>query len=224
MRIGSEIKFSFKNKQGVIQQTTLTLSNHMVEEDVMSDAAIIERMAPQLQRLPKSTLVQQGYVLAVRNLLKTYPDATQINLQEIRRTQQQSKDNGMAVLLLAVIAIIVAIICFPLLVMLGMHGKLFLKGFYEKCQSEEYKKFAKGYMFAGIGLYAVVAILIAVDYIFELFVLSGPAFGLLFAGGVAYFVISLIIVKKKFVSEGSKLNFIDTLKAGFKKGKKEKEE
>ncbi len=218
MNIGSKIRFSFTNN-GACQQTTLTLSATMVSEDVLSDAEVAQRLAPRLKQMPVATLVRQGYILAARNLLAVYPDATDINMQNASE-QQTGGNAGGAVLILAVLAIIVAIICFPLLVMLGMHGKLFLKGFYEKCEGDDYKKFTKNYTFIGIGLYALTAILFAVDKIFKLYVLSGPAFGILFVGGIAYFVISLLLTKKKFLGEDHAINFMETLKSGFKKEKK----
>ena len=104
--------------------------------------------------------------------------------------------------------------------MLGMRGKLFLKGFYSKCQGEQYNDFVKKYTFVGIGLYALTILLFAIDNIFKLYILSGPAFGILFVGGIAYFVGSLLISKKKFLDESDSFNFIETLKGGFKKEKK----
>ena len=98
-------------------------------------------------------------------------------------------------------------------VFLDFSRKMYLK----KYEDTKFKSFAKNYTYIGIGLYALVALLIIIDNVFELFVLSGPAFILLFFGGIAYFVISLLYIKKNFAPEGEKLNIIQTLKEGIKK-------
>ena len=122
----------------------------------------------------------------------------------------------------AILAFIVAVIVFPLLVILGMHDKLFLKGFYNKYEGEKFKAFTKKYTYVGIGLYALVAIMVLVDNIFKLYALTGPAFGILFLGGIAYFVVSLALIKKNFAPEGEKINVIETIKENFKKEEKKK--
>jgi hypothetical protein len=110
----------------------------------------------------------------------------------------------------------------PLLVILGMHNKLFLKGFYNKYEGEKFKSFTKKYTYVGIGLYALVAIMVLVDNIFKLYALTSPAFIILFLGGIAYFVISLVLIKKNFAPEGEKINVIETIKESFKKKEKKK--
>ena len=164
-------------------------------------------------------LMSSGFLLAARFVLKKDPGATEIAVDEVRE-QTGGGNAGGAILILAILALIVAVICFPLLVILGMHNKLFLKNFYNKYSGEDFDKFVKSYTYIGIALYALVAILVAVDSIFELYVLTGPAFVILFLGGIAYFVVSLIIMKKKFAIEGEELNFMETLKGAFKKDKK----
>jgi hypothetical protein len=52
--------------------------------------------------------------------------------------------------------------------------------------------------------------------------LTGPAFGILFLGGIAYFVVSLALIKKNFAPEGEKINVIETIKENFKKKEKKK--
>ena len=98
-----------------------------------------------------------------------------------------------------------------------MHNKLFLKGFYNKYEGEKFKTFTKNYTYIGIGLYAVVALLVIIDAIFKLYTLTSPAFGLLFFGGIAYFVFSLIYIKKHFAPEGEKIDIMQTIKESFKK-------
>lgn len=221
MKIGSNVEFSFKNRQGVLQKIVLTLSTDTLDIYEMSDDEVVQRLAAHLQQKPITTLVQMGCILAARNLLRLYPDAYDIYMKEIPK-QQQQKDNSAAggIIILAVLAVIVAILSFPLLIMLGMRKKLFLKGFYENCKGDEYEKFVKNYTFIGIGLYALTFILFAVDKIFELYVLSGPAFGILFVGGVAYFVVSLLLIKNKFNVENNPKDFIKTIKNAFKKAEK----
>ena len=164
-------------------------------------------------------LMSSGFLLAARFILKKDAGATDIDVDEARENQSGG-DAGGALLILAVLAFIVGVIVFPLLVILGMHNKLFLKGFYNKYEGEKFKDFTKKYTFVGIGLYALVAILVIVDKIFQLYTLTGPAFGVLFVGGIAYFVVSLLLIKKNFASEGEKIDVIGTIKESFKKKEK----
>ena len=218
MNIGSKVTFSFRIGQSAPQRASMILSRNMLAETELSDSEVIARLTSKLQSLPQETLIKNGYILAARNLLKMYPNALSICVAEESEKRTQGGDNAAGgILFLAFVAILVAVICFPLLVMLGMRGKLFLKGFYNHIKNPDYKKFAKSYMYLGIGLYAVVVALIAVDRILELFVLSGPAFGLLFVGGIAYFVLSLVLVRKKFPDEEHPKNIIGTIKSSFKK-------
>ena len=106
----------------------------------------------------------------------------------------------------------VAIIAFPLLVMLGMRGKFFFKRFYNEFQGEKYKEFVKKYSIVGAGLYAVFIIMILVDKIFKLYMLVGPAFAVMFFGGVAYFVVSLVLTKKQFIDGQMSISFVDLIK------------
>lgn len=215
MTIGTKVKFTYKNKLGVQQQITLTLSNDILGENEISDEEVYSRFSSQNRRMSMKALVDNGYVFAARNLLKAVPDATDISLYEIRETNNDNAAGAM--IILALLAFIVAVICFPLLVILGMHNKLFLKGFYSKYEEANFKDFVKKYTYIGIALYALVAILVIVDNIFELYVLTGPAFILLFLGGIAYFVVSLLYINKNFAPEGEKINIMQTLKEGFKK-------
>ena len=220
MDIGSKVKFTYKNAVGLPKSGTLTLSRNIVSENIMSDEEIRERLAPQLQEISMLNLVSMGVILAARNLLKIEPKATEINVEELVEKKSDNSAAGVVIIL----AIIVAIICFPLLVMLGMHGKLFFKGFYAKCEGEAYKAFAKKYMFVGIALYAVVILLIAIDNIFKLYALTSPAIYVLLFGGIAYFVASLILVNKKFLPESDKINPLETLKKKFVKADKKAED
>ena len=224
MTIGTKVMFTYKTKFGTQRKTTLIISNDILNDGEISDEEIYERLCPLLKKVSLATLRQKNYIFAARNLLKTAPDATEIDIQKVTNTQSNKNDAGGAILILAILAFIVAVICFPLLVILGMHNKLFLKEFYNKYEGEEYKAFAKKYTYVGIGLYALVAILIAVDSIFKLSMLIGPAFGILFFGGIAYFVVSLLLIKKKFAPEGEKMNILETLKTSFKKKDKNEKE
>ena len=221
MTIGTKVKFNYKDKLGMQKQITLTLSNNIIDDSVMSDESVYARFSSLNRRMNLSTLLNNGYIFAARNLLKVAPDATDINLYEEGERQTSSGDDAAGgILILAVLAFIVAVICFPLLVILGMHNKLFLKGFYNKYEDAKFKTFTKNYTYIGIGLYALVALLVIIDAIFKLYVLTGPAFGLLFVGGIAYFVLSLLYIKKNFAPEGEKIDIIKTLKEGFKKKEK----
>ncbi len=221
MTVGNKVKFTYKNKYGRIQNTSIILSNNLiVQEKEMSDAEICAKLARHLQVLGLVDLIAHGYIFAARNLLKIVPDATEIEMALCEEKKQQSGDNsaaGVGIILL----FILAVICFPLLVMLGMRGKLFLKKFYKDYSGEEYKKFTKNYTFIGIGLYALVITLIAVDKIFKLYVLTTPAITILLFGGIAYFVVSLVFAKKKFAKDGEPFNLLDTLKIKFKKSSEE---
>lgn len=219
MEFGTKIKFSYNDSQGVRREGTDILTQDILGKDVLSDDQVIERLTKSLQKFPKAMLMSSGFLLAARFVLKKDPGATEIAVDEVRE-QTGGGNAGGAILILAILALIVAVICFPLLVILGMHNKLFLKNFYNKYSGEDFDKFVKGYTYIGIALYALIAILVAVDSIFELYVLTGPAFVILFLGGIAYFVVSLIIMKKKFAIEGEELNFMETLKGAFKKDKK----
>lgn len=221
MEIGSKIKFAYNDSQGIRRQGIDILTSDIMGKDTISDEQVIERLTKSLQKYPKSMLVSSGFLLAARFVLKKDPDATNIDVDEARENQSGGNAGG-AILFLAVLAFIVAIIVFPLLVILGMHNKLFLKGFYNKYEGEKFKAFTKNYTYIGIGLYALVAVLVIIDNIFKLYALTGPAFGILFIGGIAYFVISLLLIKKNFAPESEKINVIETIKESFKK--KEKKE
>lgn len=221
MEIGSKIKFAYNDTQGVRKQGVEILTSDILEKNIMSDQQVIERLTKSLQKYPKSMLMSSGFILAARFVLKKDPDATDIDVDEFRE-KQPGGDAGAAILILAILAFIVAVIVFPLLVILGMHNKLFLKGFYNKYEGEKFKSFTKKYTYFGIGLYALVAILVLIDNIFKLYTLTGPAFGILFFGGIAYFVISLLLIKKNFAPEDEKINIIGTIKESFKKKEKKK--
>ena len=225
MTVGTKVRFTYKNKSGV-QQSTLTLSTNILGEDVISNEAVHASLNARLRQTPIETLVEMGYIFAARNLLRMVPDAREISMQEEKESQEKGNngDAFVGLLILAVVAVIVAIICFPLMVILGMHNKLFLKGFYNKYEDEKFKAFTKKYTFIGIGLYALVAVLVIIGYIFTLPLLTTTLpFGILFFGGVAYFVISLLYIKKKFLPEGEKINVLQTFKEGFKKKEKNKD-
>lgn len=218
MTIGTKVRFTYKNTTGVQQQLILTLTNDIVSESEMPNEMVYAKLSPLRRQQSMSTLLEKGYIFAARNLLKRDPYASDINLSEVQEDKTPNNDNAAGgIIILAVLAFITAVICFPLLVILGLHNKLFLKGFYNKYDDVKFKNFAKNYTYIGIGLYALVALLIIIDNVFKLFVLSGPAFILLFFGGIAYFAISLLYIKKNFAPEGEKINIIQTLKEGIKK-------
>lgn len=214
MYIGSKVEFKYRDQNNVLHTKTVVLSEKIIREDEMSDQEVRERLGKKWQNIPIDTLRKKGVVFAVRNLLKEYPDSFDIDLREIKEESagNSSGNKGGAIIILAIAAVIAAIICFPLLVMLGMRGKLFLKGYYDKCRGEAYKRFVRNYTFIGIGLYAVTVILFVVDKVLELYLLSGPAFALLFFGGIAYFIVSLLLVKKKYLKTGANVSFVDFLK------------
>lgn len=220
MEIGSKIKFAYNDTQGVRKQGVEILTSDILEKNIMSDQQVIERLTKSLQKYPKSMLMSSGFILAARYVLKKDPNATNIDVDEAR--ENQSGNAGGAIIILVALAFIVAVIVFPLLVILGMHNKLFLSGFYNKYEGEKFKAFTKKYTYFGIGLYALVAILVLIDNIFKLYTLTGPAFGILFFGGIAYFVISLLLIKKNFAPEDEKINIIGTIKESFKKKEKKK--
>ena len=216
MQIGSKIKFAYNDAQGVRKIGTEVITSNILGKDIISDQQVIERLSKKIQKFPKSMLMSGGFILAARFVLTKDPNATDIDVDEAPKNQSGG-DAGGAIFILAILAFIIAVIIFPLLVILGMNNKLFLKGFYNKYKDEKFKVFTKKYTYIGIGLYALVALLVLIDKIFKLYALTGPAFGLLFFGGIAYFVISLLYIKKNFAPEGEKLNVIQTLKDGFKK-------
>lgn len=219
MEIGSKIKFAYNDAQGIRRHGTEILTSDVLGKDIISDEQVIERLTKKLQKYPKSMLMSSGFILAARYVLKKDSNATDIDVDEARENQSGGNAGG-AILILAVLAFIVAVIVFPLLVILGMHDKLFLKEFYNKYEGEKFKAFTKKYTYIGIGLYALVAIMVLVDNIFKLYALTEPAFGILFFGGIAYFVISLLLIKKNFAPEGEKINVIGTIKESFKKKEK----
>lgn len=221
MESGSKIKFAYNDSQGIRRQGTEILTSDILGKDVLSDEEVIARLTKKLQKYPKSMLMSSGFLLAARFVLKKDAGATDIDVDEARENQSGGNAGG-GIVILAVLAFIVAVIVFPLLVILGMHDKLFLKGFYNKYEGEKFKAFTKKYTYVGIGLYALVAIMVLVDNIFKLYALTGPAFGILFLGGIAYFVVSLVLIKKNFAPEGEKINVIETIKENFKKGEKKK--
>lgn len=219
MEIGTLVKFTYTDANGFQKKESFYLTKDIVGEDVISDDEIVQRLSKSMQNLPLNKLKAYGFILAARCLLKKVPDATNIYIDTVK----ENKSDSRAILIFAIIALIVVIIVLPLLVILGLNGKLFLKGFYEKCKGKEFNEFAKKYTFIGIGLYAVAILMVLIDKIFKLYMLSGPAFMILFIGGIAYFVVSLLIVKKKFLGEGHKMEFFNTLKSGFKKANKDNE-
>ena len=225
MKVGEKIKVTYKNQNGIKSEEVMLLSDKewdIVSEDDLSNEEVYALLREDLQKFELDALVKNGYILAARNLLKKKEDATEIYPAVVTASQPNGGgggDAGAAILILAIIAFIIAVIFFPLLVILGMHNKLFLKNFYNKYEGEKFADFVKKYTFVGIGLYALVAILVAVDLIFKLNALISPAFMILLFGGIAYFVVSLFFIKKNFAAEGEKINVIETIKSAFKKSK-----
>ena len=219
MTIGTKVCFMYKDKFGTQKKITLTLSNNIADESVISDAAVYARFSALNKRMSMETLLKNGYLFAARNLLNVDPDATDINLYEAKESNSGSDAAG-GIIILALLALLVAVICFPLLVILGMRNKLFLKGFYNKYEGDTFKAFTKNYTYIGIALYAVVAILYILGTICGIYALMSLSFTLLFVGGIAYFVLSLMYIKKNFAPEGEKIDFVATLKEGFKKKEK----
>ena len=145
MEIGSKIKFAYNDTQGVRKQGVEILTSDILEKNIMSDQQVIERLTKSLQKYPKSMLMSSGFILAARYVLKKDPNATNIDVDEAR--ENQSGNAGGAIIILVALAFIVAVIVFPLLVILGMHNKLFLKGFYNKYEGEKFKSFTKKYTY-----------------------------------------------------------------------------
>ena len=225
MTIGTKVRFSYKDRLGSLTSQTLTLSGDYLPKAVISDEEIVARLSPNLQKYSLDVLLQKGYIFAARHLLHLVPDATDIFPSEQREQQQNPNNKGEGIILLillAVLAVVLAVVCLPLFVILGMHNKLFLKEFYNKYESEDYKKFTKNYTYIGIALYAFVVLLALIALIFHIGFLTTLPFPILFFGAIAYFVVSLLLIKKNFAPEGEKINFIATLKAGFNFKKKKK--
>lgn len=205
MKAGEKVKFSYTDEYGLHREQSLVLSGFILSEEKMSDEEVEKRLVLKLQAIPMERLVEMGVIFAARNLLRLCEDAHEIDLRQKEKKNQPEEDKivkppkaGAVTVILTIIAVVAAILSFPLLVMLGMRGKLFLKNFYPRCQGKAYGTFVKIYTYVGVGLYAVFAILILIYVKYNIQTMIGPAFGILFVGGVAYFILSLVIVKKVF--------------------------
>ena len=171
MKIGSKVKFCYVNGNGDVVTRTLVLSNNYLNETKMSDQTVKGKLSEELQKKDLFTLKQYGYILAARCLLKIDIYATDIDIEEakeqkddagqaidIEEVKEQKGDAGQAMFflaLLAILAVIIAVIILPIFIILGMHGKLFLRDLYSKCQKGEHKKFVKLFTILGITIYAL---------------------------------------------------------------------
>lgn len=129
-----------------------------------------------------------------RILLKKEPNATDISVAFVETAKKDNEKNPGAMILALILAVVLLIIFLPLLVILGMHGKLFLKSFYENRTGEGFAKFKKVYMIIGIVLYAVAAALIVVGALTSLSI--GIGIAVLAVGAIVYGILSLILTKK----------------------------
>ena len=117
MEIGSNVKFYFKNRHGALRQVNITLSSRGLRENIMSDAEVIQRLSPSLQQMSEAALIEQGYILAARNLLNIHPDATVINICEENQQQDSTVTNTSGkMFILAILVFIVVIFCLSLLI------------------------------------------------------------------------------------------------------------
>lgn len=214
IRIGSKLLFMYEDGRGVKRDVTAILTSDILSENVISDEEVFDRF----NRLVKNQLainpsLSKQFIVAARFLLKKVPDATDIFIEEVEESTSSgnSGGDGSGVAILLALAVIIGLICFPLLVMLGMRGKFLLKGVYKQCKGDEYTAFVKNYTYIGIGFYALVALLVILDSILNLGV-GGPAIIVLIFGGIVYFVVSLVMVKKKFLPEGESFAILDDLK------------
>ena len=112
MTIGSKLKFTFKNQFGTLKQEILILSDKsydMVDEEKISDIEVYEKLCANLKEYSLDYLREKGYILAARNLLKKYDDATDIIIQPVepKRQQNQSGDAGAGILVLVTLFLMV---------------------------------------------------------------------------------------------------------------------
>ena len=223
MNIGTKVRFYYLNKLGIKENDTLVLSSYY--ETDMDDNDVKSRLDPSLQKIPLSTLISKGCILAARCLLKKTPDATKITMEEVK--EENTQDDAAAkrlvmLLVLAILALLLAIICLPIFVILGLKNKLFLRNLYKKCQDNE--KYVKWFTISGIGVYGITLLSFAIGKIFKIAFLETFVIPMLLIGGITYFIISLIVMKKKFMEPGEKLDLIKNIKSGFKKKDKDEVE
>ena len=152
----------------------------------IDDASVARLFNQSLQ--PDPTPEQIHYA---KIILRQFKDARNFYVEETQENQTDEKA-GLAI----VIAFILAVIFAPLLVILGMHNRFLLKSLYATRSGQGFKDFAKMYTKIGIGLYALVAVLIAAGAIFEVTVLTTIGVFTLIFGGIAYLIVSLILTKK----------------------------
>lgn len=88
MTIGSNVSFTYIDMYGKIQSTSLILSSNAVTESEMSDEAVFERLSLKLRALSLNELIYDGTIFAARNLLRTDPYATVINMCEEASAEQ----------------------------------------------------------------------------------------------------------------------------------------
>ena len=153
----------------------------------IDDAAVAELFDKSVQ--PNPTEEQIHYAKIV---LRQYSNASNFYVRKIEERQTGNNNAGGAI----IFAFILAIIFAPLLVILGMHNKFLLKSKYSDRSGEEYKNFTKLYTKIGIGLYGLVAVLIAVGKIFRVAALTGIGVCVLVLGGITYLILSFVLTKK----------------------------
>ena len=106
MTIGTKVKFTYRNKIGVQQEITLTLSNDIVSENVMSNETVYAKLSSLNRQHPMETLLGNGYMFAARNLLKREPYATDIAIYEVKETNAGKSSSPAGALILAIMAIV----------------------------------------------------------------------------------------------------------------------
>ena len=203
MKLGSVVKYTYVDRFGKVRQTEMMLTREMVSEKVMSDEEVESRLNEESRKLGMRLLLECGEILAARCLLKKVPDAREIVAEEPLEEKNNASKGGGAIFILLILAVIVAIVCFPLMVMLGMHGKFFLSRVYRGYAGARYKKFAKLYTFIGIGFYVAIIVMMILGKVIPVPFLSENWIYFMLYGGIAYFGISLLILRLKFKDYGA---------------------
>lgn len=134
-----------------------------------------------------------------KQLLEKYPDATQIEI--FVEESQPQKDNTGAVLGALVIALFLALIFAPLIVMLGMKEKFLLKNAYTNRVGEEWEAFKAVFIKRGlIGWLSCIGVIVLCSAlsgkIAFLSTVGMIALIILLIGDIAYFALSLLLTKK----------------------------
>ena len=102
--------------------------------------------------------------------------------------------NGGALLL---VALVLAIIFAPIIVVLGLFGKFLLKGLYKNIlQIEEFKKFRKTYSAICLGWFVASIAFVVLCIVLHLETMSEYSFYILCGGNIALFVLSIVFGNK----------------------------